>query len=205
MSTEPTQPDPTSPFGSSASDPTMPIPPSYDPTSSSPPTSPWGSDPKPPTYGQNEPGQSGYAQPGWPTQPQQSPYDQQGYAAPAQPQPSPYGQPAYGQSPYPTAYPPAPPAAYGQAFSAEHPQGTTILVLGILSLVVCGILGPVAWVMGNKAIKEIDAAGGTATNRSQVNAGRICGIISTVLMVLVIAFYGVMIVVAATSASTGRY
>src|SRR5438128_1906635 len=34
-------------------------------------------------------------------------------------------------------------------------NGTVILVLGILSLVVCGLLGPVAWVMGNRDLKEI--------------------------------------------------
>ena len=40
---------------------------------------------------------------------------------------------------------------YNPGRSAEHPQGTTILVLGILSIVVCGLLAPVAWGMGNKA------------------------------------------------------
>ena len=56
--------------------------------------------------------------------------------------------------------PPPPPPAYQAPYSGyggyEHPQGTTILVLGILSLVVCQLLGPVAWVMGNNAIAEID-------------------------------------------------
>jgi len=66
----------------------------------------------------------------------------------------------------------------------QHPQGTTILVLGILSLVVCGILGPFAWSMGNKALKEIDASGVVYANRGQVQAGRICGIVSSVLIIL---------------------
>ncbi len=81
--------------------------------------------------------------------------------------------------------------------SRDHPNGTTILVLGILSLVACGLLGPVAWVMGNKAIREIDAdAGVTYRNRGNVTAGRVCGIISSVLMILGVAV-GVLIVIAA--------
>jgi hypothetical protein len=63
-----------------------------------------------------------------------------------------------------------------------HPQGTTILVLGILSLVICGLLGPVAWVMGNNAIAEIDRNPSAYSNRGSVQAGRICGIVATVLL-----------------------
>ena len=49
------------------------------------------------------------------------------------------------------------PTARSGGGTTQHPQGTTILVLGILSLVVCGILGPFAWSMGNKALREINA------------------------------------------------
>ena len=65
-----------------------------------------------------------------------------------------------------------------------HPQGTTILVLGILSLVICQLIGPFAWYMGNKAIKEIDGQPGRYTNRGSVQAGRICGAIATIFMVI---------------------
>lgn len=58
-------------------------------------------------------------------------------------------------------------------------------MLGIIGLVCCGLVGPVAWIMGNNAIKEIDAAApGVYSNRGTVNAGRILGIIATVLLVL---------------------
>lgn len=80
--------------------------------------------------------------------------------------------------PYQSGYQPP----YGEV--REHPQGTLILVLGILSLVICGFLGPVAWVMGNNALAEIDQNPGAYTNRGQVQAGRICGIIATVLLIL---------------------
>ena len=71
----------------------------------------------------------------------------------------------------------------------DHPQATMILVLGILSLVVCGVLGPFAWMMGNRALREIDASQVTQAplgGRSSVNAGRICGMIATILIVLAV-------------------
>lgn len=66
-----------------------------------------------------------------------------------------------------------------------HPNGTTILVLGILSLVVCSFLGPFAWSMGTKAMREIDESGYVYENRGMVQAGRICGIIATIIMIVV--------------------
>jgi hypothetical protein len=63
-------------------------------------------------------------------------------------------------------------------------RGTLILVLGILSIVLCGPLGIAAWIMGNGDLKEIDAGAMDPSGRSNTNAGRICGIIGTILMVL---------------------
>ena len=75
-----------------------------------------------------------------------------------------YGPPAYG------GYgPPAP----------NHPQATTVLILGILGLVLCGIIGPFAWVMGNRVVGEIDASGGRWGGRSEANIGRVLGIVVT--------------------------
>src|SRR3954465_2532470 len=83
-----------------------------------------------------------------------------------------------GGGPYPASYgqPPPPPgyaqySPYGGGGSREHPQGTTILLLGILRLVICGLLGPVAWIMGQKAIREMDSDPSTSyMNRGKVNA-----------------------------------
>src|SRR5207253_1092483 len=101
--------------------------------------------------------------------------------------PPPYAPPPYGY----------PPPGYGR----EHPQGTTVLVLGILGLVVCGLIGPFAWSMGNRVLAEIDGAPpGYFSNRGQVAAGRICGIVATVL--LAVAVVGFLIFLAiATSVS----
>jgi hypothetical protein len=90
--------------------------------------------------------------------------------------PPPYGGPPagpYGQQPY---YPPP-----------DHPQAVTVLILGILGLVLCQVLSPFAWVIGNRALREIDASGGRLGGRGQVNAGRICGIVGSVLLIVAAA------------------
>jgi predicted Zn finger-like uncharacterized protein len=63
-------------------------------------------------------------------------------------------------------------------------RGTLILVLGILSIVVCGFLGPVAWIMGSHDLKEIRAGRMDPEGEGTTNGGRICGIIGTILMVI---------------------
>jgi hypothetical protein len=103
--------------------------------------------------------------------------------------------------------PPPPPQQYpgwNQPYGygpREHPQGTTILVLGILSLVVCGLLGPFAWSMGNSALQEIDANPSAYSNRGSVVAGRICGIIATCLLILGAVIAVLAIAAAAASSS----
>jgi hypothetical protein len=77
----------------------------------------------------------------------------------------------------------------------EDSQATTVLVLGILSLVVCQILGPIAWVMGNNELAGIDAGRRPPQNRGTAQAGRILGIISTVLMIIGVAFLFIFLVI----------
>ncbi|MEO6790107.1 MAG: DUF4190 domain-containing protein [Ornithinibacter sp.] len=72
----------------------------------------------------------------------------------------------------------------GGAGAVDHPKGITILVLGILSLVCCSPLGIAAFIMGNTALKEIDADPARYSNRQLVVIGRILGIIGMVLLVL---------------------
>ena len=102
---------------------------------------------------------------------------------PPPPPPNPYGQPAYGFAPQ------------------DHPKATTVLILGILGLVVCGICAPFAWVMGNNVLREIDASGGQLGGRSTANAGRICGIVGTCILGLSLLFvvFGLIIVIAGAS------
>jgi len=76
-----------------------------------------------------------------------------------------------------------PPPPYGYApFPPDHPQSVTVLVLGILSLLFCQLLGPVAWVMGHRAVREIDEAQGRLGGRSQAQLGMVLGIVGTALL-----------------------
>lgn len=187
------------------------------------PASPWGetpgavgpTTPMPTAYPgpAPAPAQPSYAPPPPPPSPPAAP--------PAAPSgyPGQYGGQPYGGQPYGgqsgQAYPPygapgAPAPGYnaygpygGFASGAEHPQGTLILVLGIVGLVLCQLAGPVAWIMGRNALREMDASGQQFTNRGQVKAGMICGIIATVLTVLVIALYIAMFAGLMASSSTG--
>lgn len=63
-------------------------------------------------------------------------------------------------------------------------RATTILVLGILSLIVCAPLGIFAWIMGNADLKAMEAGTIDPAGRSNTSAGRICGIIGTVLLII---------------------
>lgn len=110
--------------------------------------------------------------PNHPYDPEQPPnYNQYGSGQPQYGQPA-YGQPGYGQP------------AYGNQPVPNHPRAVTILVLGILSLVCCQILGPVAWVMGKNTVAEIDAHPGHWTGREMAKVGMILGIVGTGLLVL---------------------
>ena len=68
----------------------------------------------------------------------------------------------------------------------EQSQATTALVLGIVGLVVCWFLGPVAWWIGRKEVKAIDAGRRPPENRGSARAGEILGIVGTVVLVLAI-------------------
>lgn len=122
----------------------------------------------------------------------------------------------YGPSPYGRRPPPGfeqyrgPSAgrygsAYGPPFHApiEHPDGTTVLVMGLLGVLVCGLVAPFAWSRGNRVLRQIDASPGRYSNRSTVNAGRILGMISTIgnLIGLLIGIIGLALLVAAESGS----
>ena len=77
------------------------------------------------------------------------------------------------------------PSPYGAPQSNSN--ATLILVLGILSIFCFGIiLGPIAWILGNNALKSgyVDPS-----QAGQISAGRICGIIGTVLSILSIIYY----------------
>ena len=63
-------------------------------------------------------------------------------------------------------------------------RGTLILVLGILGLVLCGPLAIVAWILGAGDLKQIDAGTMDPAGRGVTQAGKICGIIGTILLII---------------------
>jgi hypothetical protein len=68
-------------------------------------------------------------------------------------------------------------------FQMEH-RGAMVLTLGILSLVICGILGPIAWVMGNNDLAAMRAGRMDRSGEGLTQAGRILGIISSIMLIL---------------------
>lgn len=66
---------------------------------------------------------------------------------------------------------------------ADH-RGGLILALGILSIVISCLgllLGPIAWTLGNTDLAAMRAGRMDPEGESLTNAGRVCGIIGTVL------------------------
>ncbi len=105
----------------------------------------------------------------------------------------PDGQTPYGQQAYPQ-----PPGGYHAP--PNHKDAVTSLVLGIVSLVMCGLVtGIPAIIMGRRAKREIQASGGALGGEGLATAGFVTGLIGTLisglsllLVVLVFAFGGVL-------------
>ena len=130
---------------------------------------------------------------------------------PPQPPPDPQGQPAATPPPPAGGTPPPPGAAQPQYQGAYQGGGavaanpfdqkaTPVLVMGILGLVLCGPLGIVAWVMGNNLKRDAEAAGYTEPGTAK--AGRIMGMIATIIMVAVAVLFLVLFIAGAFAAST---
>ena len=134
-------------------------------------------------YGQQPYGQQPYGQPGYGQQPYQQPGQAYGYGQPAYG----YGQPAYG---YPQ-------------MQQTSSKATTVMVLGIVSVVLmftCGIgfiAAIVALVMAGGAEREIAQSGGTLQGEGQIKAGRITSWVTIgltalgVLLFIVLFAFGV--------------
>ena len=70
----------------------------------------------------------------------------------------------------------------------EQSQAVTALVLGVLSIVVCQLLGPFAWKMGNDELRAITEGRRSPEGQSMAQAGKITGIVGTCLLALAVAF-----------------
>lgn len=75
-----------------------------------------------------------------------------------------------------------------------------ILVLGIISVISCPLLGPIAWIMGKGDLEKIDRGLMDPEGRGLTQAGMVCGILGTVLVVL--SLLGIVTVLVFTLAGT---
>lgn len=87
----------------------------------------------------------------------------------------------------------------------EAHRGTLILVFGILSIVICGIFGPFAWKMGQGDLAKIDAGTMDPEGRQLTNAGKICGIVGSIFLVLQVIYIIVMVAVVGIGAASGGF
>ena len=73
-------------------------------------------------------------------------------------------------------------------------RGVLILILGILSFVLCGIVSAIpAWIMGSGDLKQMDAGAMDPAGRGMTQAGKILGMIACILTVLgVVVFIALM-------------
>ena len=62
-------------------------------------------------------------------------------------------------------------------------------MVGIISLLCCGLIGIASIIMGSSAKKEIDASNGSLTGRGMAQAGFILGIIAVIWFVLAIVLF----------------
>jgi len=98
--------------------------------------------------------------------------------------------------------PPPPPGAGGYGYVAPQTNKKAIwaLVLGILSLVCCGLFAGIpAIILGNMGKNEIDASGGQQTGRGMAVAGFVLGIIGVVWTIVA------LIIETSTGAFTGTF
>jgi len=94
----------------------------------------------------------------------------------------------------------------GELFSTGQqslPNATTVLVLGILSIVLCFICGIVALVIasGDKRLYYQNPGMYTTSSYDLIKAGRICSIISLCLWGLIILFYLFIVIIALVASS----
>ena len=97
-----------------------------------------------------------------------------------------------GASPQP-GQPPLPgqpgPGGYSQpavAYAEPH-RGGTVLTFGILGLLCCFLFGIAAWSMGNTDMRKMDAGTMDPAGRAMTQAGKIIGLIATILALVGLA------------------
>jgi hypothetical protein len=94
----------------------------------------------------------------------------------------------------------------GQYSYVKPHRGSVILALGICSVVMCGVFGIPAWIMGHADLREIREGRMDKTGEGTTQAGYVCGIIGTVLFLIQMVFillYIIFIVGVIAAAAAG--
>lgn len=81
-------------------------------------------------------------------------------------------------------------------------RGSAILVYGILGIVLCQLLGIAAWRMGKDDLREMEFGRMDPSGRDLTNAGRVLGLVATVIFIVQLAI--MLIVLAAVILSPNR-
>lgn len=85
--------------------------------------------------------------------------------------------------------PPLPPEGPSHPDISLPPhRGDVVLFLGVLSLLMCGPLGLVAWTLGSRDLRRIRRGELSAKRIGMLRAGRLCGIIGTFLFTAGLVF-----------------
>jgi hypothetical protein len=87
----------------------------------------------------------------------------------------------------------------GVASAPNDSQATLSLVFGILGVVCCGVLAPVALFIGNSSRRRIQASGGALGGYGLATAGFVLGIIGSALLAIYIVILIVRIISAAST------
>ena len=83
-----------------------------------------------------------------------------------------------------------------QVFALRPHRGAAVLTLGILGIALCWICGIIAWVMGHNDLREMAAGRMDRSGEGMTRAGKICGIIGTLIPVVILAIYLLIIIFA---------
>ncbi|MGO4256338.1 DUF4190 domain-containing protein [Marmoricola sp. RAF53] len=126
---------------------------------------------------------------------EQPPFDPNAAGQQAQQQAQQQPQQPQGQPVPPQGWTPPPGYGYPAPTAPTPGSATSALILGILSLIMCGLFtGIPAIFVGRNAIREIDASNGQLGGRSTANAGYILGIVGTAISAIGIVLFGVLLV-----------
>jgi hypothetical protein len=96
-------------------------------------------------------------------------------------------------------YPPVAPTG----FAFQPHRGAVVLTLGILGLMLCFILGIIAWVMGAADLRAMREGRMDPAGKGITQAGQICGIVSVAMWCIILAIWVIMAVFMLFAATAG--